>query len=400
MHTRLLAIIRNAGLPLLLALLMAAPLWAQGSGTTVTVTGMAQISNNNLLDARQAALRDAMRKAVETGLGTLLEGRTTVENFELKKDQILSRASGFVSSHEVLQEGQKSGVYEMTIRAVVNQQSLGDDARALGMLMDLVGKPKLMVMVDEYWWDGGLPKDAQEKVDDPASASRMAELFLARGFELVDADMVKKLRESEMATMDDLMNDGAAVTRLAQQAAAEYGAEVLVLGVSKIEPASVLGGKYTATASLNAKIVNASTGVLMGTRQESQSGVGISPEQARSAAGSRVGDAVAPVLMEQVLQKWQNQANNGQDFVVKLYNVGSFVQQGMKFITGIKGVSGVTQAKKRTWDEKLKRLEIDVTYKDGGVDELTYAIVEALAPSFPTLELREAKGNNLNFYLK
>jgi hypothetical protein len=288
----------------------------------------------------------------------------------------------------------------MTIRAVVNQQSLGDDARALGMLMDLVGKPKLMVMVDEYWWDGGLPKDAQEKVDDPASASRMAELFLARGFELVDADMVKKLRESEMATMDDLMNDGAAITRLAQQAAAEYGAEVLVLGVSKIEPASVMGGKYTATASLNAKIVNASTGVLMGTRQESQSGVGISPEQARSAAGSRVGDAVAPVLMEQVLQKWQNQANNGQDFVVKLYNVGSFVQQGMKFITGIKGVSGVTQAKKRTWDEKLKRLEIDVTYKDGGVDELTYAIVEALAPSFPTLELREAKGNNLNFYLK
>jgi hypothetical protein len=390
MHTRLRI--------LLLLLLVAAPLWAQG--TTVTATGMSQISGGNLLDARQAALRDAMRKAVETGLGTLLEGRTTVENFELKKDQILSRASGFVSSHEVLQEGQKAGVYEVTIRAVVNQQSLGDDARALGMLMDLVGKPKLMVMVDEFWWDSGLPREAQEKVDDPASAARMAELLLARGFELVDAEMVKKLRESEMATMDDLMNDGAAITRLAQQAAAEYGAEVLLMGVSKIEPASVLGGKYTATASLNAKVVNASTGQLMGTRQESQSGVGISPEQARSAAGSRVGDAVAPVLMEQVLQKWQNQANNGQDFVVKLYNVGSFVQQGMKFITGVKGVSGVTQAKKRAWDEKLKRLEIDVTYKDGGVDELTYAIVEALAPSFPTLELREAKGNNLNFYLK
>lgn len=391
---------RALGAVLLILTLAASPLFAQTGGTTVTVTGMAQISGNNLLAAQQAALRDAMRKAVETGLGTLLEGRTTVENFELKKDEILSRASGFVRSYEVLQEGQKAGVYEMTIRAVVDQQSLGDDARALGMLMDLVGKPKLMIMVDEYWWDGGLPKDQQEKVDDPASAARVAELFLNRGFELVDAEMVKKLREGEMAAMDDLMNDGAAITRLAQQAAADYGAEVLVLGVSKIEPASLVGGKYTASATLSAKIVNASTGALMSKKQESQSGVGISPEQARAAAGSRVGDAISPVLMEQVLQKWQTQANNGQDFIVKLYNVNSFVQQGMKFITGVKNISGVSQAKKRVWDEKLKRLEIDVTYKDGGVDELTYAIVEALAPAFPNLELREAKGNNLNFYLK
>lgn len=394
------SILRALGACLLTLLLGVLPLHAQGGGTTVTVTGMAQISNNNLLAAQQAALRDAMRKAVETGLGTLLEGRTTVENFELKKDQILSRASGFVSSHEVLQEGQKAGVYEMTIRAVVNQQSLGDDARALGMLMDLVGKPKLMLMVDEYWWDSSLPKESQRKVDDPASAARVAELLLNRGFELVDAEMVKKLRESEMATMDDLMNDGAAITRLAQQAAAEYGAEILVLGVGKIEPASLVGGRYTATATMTAKVVNASTGALMSQKQDSQSGVGISPEQARAAAGSRVGDAITPVLIDQVLQKWQGQANNGQDFIVKLYNVSSFVQQGMKFINGVKGVAGVTQAKKRAWDEKLKRLELDVTFKDGGVDELTYAIVEALAPTFPTLELREAKGNNLNFYLK
>ncbi len=367
---------------------------------TVTVEGLAQIVDGNTLSAREAALRDAMRKAVETGLGTLMESRTMVENFELKKDEIYSRASGYVSTYEVLEEKKQIDMYWMKVRAVVNQQKLGDDARALGLLQELVGKPKMMIMVDEYWWDGSRAKDQQEAVDDPASAARIAERFLGRGFALVDAETVKKLRSSEMQTMDDLMNNGEAIIRLAQQAAAEYGAEVLILGTCKAEPANLVGGKYTATATFTAKIVDASTGALMGTKQYSQSGVGISPEQARSESGARAGDGVSQTLIDQVLQYWQDKANNGMDYIIKLYNVDSFVQQGMKFITGLKGIGGVTHAKKRSWDEKLHRLEIDLTYKGNDVDELTYAIVEALSPAFPQLDLREAKGNNLNFYLK
>lgn len=367
---------------------------------TVTVEGLAQIVEGNTLSAREAALRDAMRKAVETGLGTLMESRTMVENFELKKDEIYSRASGYVSTYEVLEEKKQIDMYWMKVRAVVNQQKLGDDARALGLLQELVGKPKMMIMVDEYWWDGSRAKDQQEAVDDPASAARIAERFLGRGFALVDAETVKKLRSSEMQTMDDLMNNGEAIIRLAQQAAAEYGAEVLILGTCKAEPANLVGGKYTATATFTAKIVDASTGALMGTKQYSQSGVGISPEQARSESGARAGDGVSQTLIDQVLQYWQDKANNGMDYIIKLYNVDSFVQQGMKFITGLKGIGGVTHAKKRSWDEKLHRLEIDLTYKGNDVDELTYAIVEALSPAFPQLDLREAKGNNLNFYLK
>ena len=369
-------------------------------GTTVTVEGMATIVDGNTLSAREAALRDAMRKAVETGLGTLLESRTMVENFELKKDEIFSRANGYVSSYEVLDEKKTIDTYVMKVRAVVNQQKLGDDARALGLLQELVGKPKMMIMVDEFWWDSSLPKNQQEAVDDPASAARIAERFLGRGFALVDAETVKKLRSSEMLVMDDLMNSGEAIVRIAQQAAAEYGAEVLILGTCKAEPASLVGGKYTATATFTAKIVDASTGALMGTKQYSQSGVGISPEQARSESGARAGDGVSQVLIDQVLQYWQDKSNNGMDYVIKLYNVDSFVQQGMKFITGLKSIGGVTHAKKRSWDEKLRRLEIDLTYKGNDVDELTYAIVEALSADFPQLDLREAKGNNLNFYLK
>ncbi len=395
------ALLGLAGLFLLNLSLLAAPRPALAQeGVSVVAEGSATIVDGNELSAREGALRDALRKAVETGLGSMLESRTMVENFELKKDEIFSKAAGYVSTYEVLEEKKQFDLYTVKVKAVVNQQKLGDDARALGLLQELVGKPKMMIMVDEYWWDSSLPKDAQETVDDPASAARIAERFLGRGFSLVDAETVKSLRQSEMLSMDDLMNNGEAITRIAQQAAAEYGAEILILGTCKAEPASLVGGKYTATATLSAKIVDASTGALLGTKQYSQSGVGISPEQARSESGARAGDGVSQTLIDQVLNSWQDKANNGMDYIIKLYNVDSFVQQGMKFITGLKKIGGVTHAKKRTWDEKLKRLEIDLTYKGNDVDELTYAIVEAMSGDFPQLDLREAKGNNLNFYLR
>lgn len=389
-------------LALALCLLALAPPAAAQNSTTVTVSGMAEIQNGNTLGAREAALRDAMRKAVEQGLGTMVESRTVVENFALLNDRIYSQASGFVSSYDVLSEKEDHGSYVVDVRATVNLAQLGEDVRAIGLLQDAVGKPKMMIMIDEYWWDPGTPKDQQRPVDDPASAARIAERFLNRGFGMVDAATVRSLRATEMLQMDDLMASGDALSALAKKAAAEYGAEVLILGTCKAEPVGEAGGKYTASATFDAKIVDAATGALLGAKQFSQNGAGTSPEQARSTSAMRAGDGVADTLIDQVLRYWQDKANNGMDYIVKLYGVESFVQQGMKFIKITKGVGGVTQAKRRSWDEKLGRLEVDLTYKGADIDELTYALIEALMedPAFANIEMREAKGNNLNFYLK
>ena len=386
---------------LMLLLLACASAQAQDS-RQVQATGMANIEGNNTIAARDAAIRDAMRKAVETGLGTMLESQTVVENFALLSDKIYSRSQGFVSSYEVLSEKEEHGSYIVAINAVVNMSQLGKDLRSIGMLQDMVGKPNMMIMIDEYWWDPSLPASQQRALDDPSSAARVAENFLNRGFSLVDAQMVSQLRSQEMMMMQDLMDNADAMSDLARKAAQNYGAEVLILGTCKVEPVSGDGGRYTANATFSCKIVDASTGALMGTKQYSQSGANVSPEGARSQAAMRAGDGVSSTLIDQVLLYWQARANNGQDYIVKLYGVESYVRQGMRFLKALKGISGVTQAQRRTWDEALGRMEVDVTYKGGDVDELTFAIVEAVMdqPGFENIDMREAKGNNINLYLK
>lgn len=383
---------------LLLALLFQSSARAQESAV-VTATGMAQLAGGNAASVRDAALRDALRKAVETGLGTLVEGRTLVENFALVNDRILSRAQGFVSSYEVLEEGERDGAYVMTVRAEVNRQVLGDDARSLGLLQELVGKPRLMVLVDESWRAGD-PPGAPEAVANPASAARLAERLLERGFLLVDAETARRVRAAESRRLDEVLDDGEAVRLLARRAAEEHGAEVLVLGVCVAEPVSAVGGRVTASATFSARMVDASTGALMGSTQATQNGVGISADQARAASAARAADGACEALVRQIMQYWQDKANNGREVVVKLHNVDSYVRQAMAFIDGLKRVPGVSGARKRTWEEEERRLEVDITYLGGDLDQLVAAIVATLGPDFPTLDLRQAKGNSLDFYLR
>ncbi len=393
--------VRVASALLMIVLLACTSAIAEDS-RQVPATGMANIEGNNTMAARDAAIRDAMRKAVETGLGTMIESQTVVENFALLNDRIYSRSQGFVSSYEVISEKEEHGSYVVAINAVVNMNQLGNDLRSIGMLQDMVGKPRMMIMIDEYWWDPGLPASQQRAVEDPSSAARIAENFINRGFSLVDRDMVAKLRSQEMMMMQDLMDNPDAMGDLARKAAEEYQAEVLIIGTCKVEPVSDTGGRYTANAVFDCKMVNTSTGAMIGAKQYNQSGASVSPEGARSQAAMRAGDGVSSTLIDQVLQHWQAKANNGQDFIVKLYGVESYVQQGMRFLKALKGIAGVTQAQKRTWDEPLQRMEVDVTYKGGDVDDLTMAIVEAVMdqPGFENIDLRESKGNNINLYLK
>ncbi len=370
---------------------------------TVQATGMATVSGDNTMAARDAAIRDAMRKAVENGLGTLIESQTLVENFALVNDRIYSQAQGFVSSYDVLSESEERGTYIVAISAVVQMANLENDLRGIGLMQDLAGKPKIMVMIDEFWWEPGVPKDRQLPVSDPASAASLEEDFLDRGFyNMVDALMVQQLRSTELLLMEDLMEDAGAMGDLAKKAAADYGAEVLVLGTCKVEPNSSAGGKYEATGVLDVRVVDAATGALLARKTARQAGAGTSPEGARSASGSRAAHSISSELIGQILNYWQNKSNNGQDYIVKLYNVESYARQGLRFLKALKEIPGVSQAKRRQWDEDLKRMEIAMTWKGGDPgslgDEILLQVMDM--PGFESIDMRRASGNNLDFYLQ
>jgi hypothetical protein len=98
---------------------------------SVTVTGKCAIVGNNEATAKDKALSDAFRAAVEKGLGVWIKGQTEVKENIVVRDEILSRSEGYVTDHEILKEGPQDGLYVVTMRAKVSVDKIGVDFKKL-----------------------------------------------------------------------------------------------------------------------------------------------------------------------------------------------------------------------------------------------------------------------------
>ncbi len=108
----------------LAGLLAASPVAAK----TVTAKGFSFYEPGREMIAREKALDEAKRAAIEAAMGTAVESRTVVENFEVVKDQIFSRSAGYLKDLQIIDETKTDlGTYEVTIQADVQIPALIDD---------------------------------------------------------------------------------------------------------------------------------------------------------------------------------------------------------------------------------------------------------------------------------
>lgn len=132
-------------------------------------------------ETREAALQDAKHTAIAIALGETIESRTLVENFALVSDRILSSASGYVRTFEVVGEGESDAGYHVRIRAVVGE-TLATDLDEVKVLSAEQGNPRFVVVPDPAGSGDGVA------ADDRRAAGRGIESYMVEnGFELIHA---------------------------------------------------------------------------------------------------------------------------------------------------------------------------------------------------------------------
>ena len=181
---------------------------------TVTVEGVGAIVGGDLARARDEAVVDAYRRALEAA-GVSVSSRTTVENFQVLIDQITANASGYIRSLTVLSEHGEGRLYRVRIRAVVVDGDLTGDSQALAVLIGLMDHPTVTVAV------GGAAVYAG-----PAEAE-LAGRFAAAGYHVVEAAAVPPGTAAQLATRED--------RRLSLLTALAATADILVAGAVDAE---------------------------------------------------------------------------------------------------------------------------------------------------------------------
>jgi len=233
----------------------ASPLVAQTpAATDIVVVGVGTILANDRGAARDQAIDDGMRKAVQQALGTYIKSETLVENFQLVEDRILSWSAGYVKKYEILKEGKAPmDSYEVQMRATVNLAELRHDDGALAALLEKEN-PRVMVMIAEQNIGESNTTINYFQVDLTAAETAIIDAFRNKGFEVVDANQSKENQQRDvvLSALEGNSKSAAAI------AAAQH-AELIITGkaVAKVATGINLGGMKSCQATVSARIINA-----------------------------------------------------------------------------------------------------------------------------------------------
>lgn len=251
---------------LLLALLaglvlFVTPAAAEPEVAAVTVDGVGAIIEGHIPNARDRAIDDALRKAVEQASGVVVSSESVQENFQLVEDKILSRAKGYVKKYEILREKQEDDTYRVTIQAQVAMEILAKD---LCNLLARRGMPRVAAVIAEQGI--GTTADPVLLLTDLSVAETAIMAFLKnRCFMVVDTSQTAAARDRE-AALAAVRGDDQAAASLAKH----LGVDILITGKAiATDAGSILGSLRSVQATVTARAVRAANGRVMvaGTEQ-------------------------------------------------------------------------------------------------------------------------------------
>lgn len=276
-----------------------APAAAAAEGSQELVAdGVAAISNGDKGVARDNAIEDAKRKAVEQGVGSVLTSESKVENFQLVYDKISSKATGYVSSYSIVSEQSDSSLYRVTIRAVVRMADLQNDISGILNMVETQGRPRIMVLIRDT--KAGTDEADPDLVSD--LETMVIDSFVSKGFPVVDEEMVKQNLTNDQVKLI-LSGDDTAAADLGRK----IGAEIVVAGTATATEQQA-SDPYTNqvrtvySTKLNVRTINTRTSEILSATVVNQSA-----PFSRDAARVNTANEASTKLMSDILNKWQTQ---------------------------------------------------------------------------------------------
>ncbi len=291
--------------------------WAFAQNT-VKATGTAAIFHGDVAQARDKAIDNALRTAVERVVGTMVDSESMVNNNELISDKIYTRTTGYISGYKILSEKKDTdlNIYSVTVEAQVNKGNLTHDLKSIGILIRRMKMPRVAVALRE---EGG------------SASGTILQLLKNKGFNVVDTG--SQTRSAWFYTMPqnrqvDLLK--------------KYGAEVVILGNAGSSYGGNVGKSHLRSyhADVSLKALKTDTHEVIGTASGSGKAVDVSDSgrnQALRQAATIAGNSISGSIISQwskessstrlvVLEVLTNSALKAGQFVKRLPSEGRGIE--------------------------------------------------------------------------
>ncbi|GAB6160947.1 hypothetical protein JCM12298_01060 [Desulfothermus naphthae] len=297
--------------------------------------------------ARDVAIEDALRRAVEKAIGTFINSETIVKNSVLISDSIYTQARGYIKEYTILNEVSDGNLYRVSIESHVSKIKIQDDLEALGLLIARKHKPRIMVIIPEY--------HIHRTIHDPACETEIIKKLLEKGFKVVDQSQVSKIRYNEQIKAG-IEGDA----KLAAKIGLEYGAEIIIIGEAFSESAGrVVSGFTTCRARVEARAIRTDTAEILVADGKHATDLDIAEVIAGKKACQKAGSELATYFIDQILSKWSSDVTNltSVNMIINGLNYEQFIKFKHVLIQNIRGIKAIHQ---RSFTNGRAVVEIDL----------------------------------------
>lgn len=301
------------------------------------------VTGTNLIDAEL----NAKRKILEKGLGELVEGRSQVIDAESKEKIVNSSVEGFVIDYQQLGPPRKD--HALTVidaKAKVNVKSIED---ALRQRYDDIGKPRFLMIIEERL--NGVTSKTGQTVTENEISSRFNE------FEFLDREQFIRILAKEGGRPVGVYGDSNLEDK-AVQAAAEMGAEILLIGVSETKNIGEIenSGLYSIQATLRFKFVDVGSARIIASENSSAAYPHVSPDTGSMEAIKKAVNRAHPKIRDQVSQRWKRGTTIRITFEGISYD--DFIDKGVE--QTVRNIQGVNHTSVKTSSNSNRMIVMEV----------------------------------------
>lgn len=329
---------------------------------TIKAKGEGWFQGSDALIGKDRAIKDALVKAVEQAVGTLISAETRVQNYQVLNDEIYTKTEGYVQNYKILTENRGKDVYEVTIQASVATGSIKGKLDALGLLLKQVGKPRIMILVAEqnigrqnynYWWG----QHRAEQADLNVTENTIMDYFREKGFEIVDHEAQSKNIKVAPALRVADINDRGAIT-LGKQA----DAEVVIVGKALAKSIGAVAGTAmkSTQANISLRVIQTDNGTVLSSGVEHSAAVHIDEVTSGVEALKKASGKISEKMMDDIIKNFQKRVAST-SLVQVVVNGIAGPEDLRKFKNMVQGqIRGVEGIYERGFTGNAAKIEIDL----------------------------------------
>jgi hypothetical protein len=379
-------------------LLSTAAVAADAPTVTVEATGEAAIYQGDLVQAREKALADALRNAVEKAVGTVITSSSVSKDFELVEDKVLTNSRGYIKKYDITEKKEEGGTVQLKIKAEVGKDELAKDVQAALQLLSQKGKPKILIMVAEQnvgqvtaqaWWTNQGFTTSLDVVE-----NTFIDQWQPQGFSFVDPQALRGKIKVTKALQSAAVED-----KDAKEFAGKAGAQVVVIGKAVAQEVGnkVFGtNMVSARSTLSVRAIRTDTGDILATSTMDGGSMALDATTAGSNALKETTKKMAEELRTKIMKKWLEEVNAGQAIKLVVNNVKKTAFLKVLKTTLTDQIRGVSAVRDRGFKNKVAEFELDMK---GSAQDLAIELEGKNFPEFK-LDVDEVTANALEITLK